>query len=241
MLRIRTLVVTPFEQNARIVVDEATGESLVLDPGGDLGALTAALQQSEASVRYVVLTHAHMDHGGKVQRLLEYLQHKGNSSVKLVAHEAERTMRRHLTEQPAMFGFMSAEYDNVGEPDILAVDGMTLALGAQAAVLFHTPGHSPGHIVLYFERTPYVMEETEWQPEEMGEAPLLFAGDVLFAGSIGRTDLPGGNMDQLLGSIEQKLLPLPDDTIVLSGHGPNTTIGQEKKNNPFLKLRSGQR
>ncbi len=235
MLRVRTLAVTIFEQNARILIDEKTGNSAIIDPGGDLGRISAAIEGLETGVRYIVLTHAHLDHGGKVDSLLYYLHTKGNTQVELVAHEEEKEMRCSLEKQAGLFGLELGDYENVPEPQLLAQDGMTLDLGGLKFQMLHTPGHSPGHISLFFSATPYLLEHTLWEDEVKGEGPLAFVGDVLFAGSIGRTDLPGGDYETLMKSIRNKLLCLPDETIVLSGHGPNTTIEREKRINPFLK------
>ena len=208
---------------------------MVLDPGGDLGQLCQSLQGYELGVNYIVLTHAHLDHGGKVKSLLDYLAAKGNKQVKLLAHCEEEEMRSSLVNQAMMFQLDSSDYEDVPEPDVLAKDGMLLALGELSFKVLHTPGHSPGHISLYFEPAEYLLEHTAWEKDIKGEGPLVFVGDVLFAGSVGRTDLPGGSYEVLMHSIKSKLLSLPEHTVVLPGHGPNTTVEREKKTNPFLR------
>jgi hydroxyacylglutathione hydrolase len=235
VLRVKTVVVTPFEQNCRILRDEAALSVAVVDPGGDFGELTSALGKHADEVRYVILTHAHMDHGGSVAKLLAYLENHGDHEVRLVAHPNEKQMRGAISQQGTMFGLSTRDYLNVPEPNVSADDGMVLEVGTAKATILFTPGHSPGHIVIYFASCSYVLEETAYEDEQKGEGPLLFAGDVLFAGSVGRTDLPGGDHETLLRSIKEKLFSLPDNTIVLSGHGPNTTIGKEKATNPFLR------
>lgn len=217
------------------MTDDATGAQAVIDPGGGVKDIIAALGGSASRLDFVFLTHAHMDHGGKVEELLSRAQLDGRARPKLVAHVAETRMRAGLREQPLFFGLSAGEFDTVPEPDIYAEDAMVLTLGSVPLQLFHAPGHSPGHIVLYFPACDYLLERTDWDDEERGSGPLLFAGDVLFAGSVGRTDLPGGDSAELTRSIREKIFVLPAETIVLSGHGPNTTIGREKKTNPFVR------
>lgn len=235
MLRVKTVCVTAFEQNARIIIDQQSGACAVVDPGGDLREIVAGLGPALARLDYVFLTHAHIDHGGKVGRLLELVEQDTGHRPKFVAHREEALMRTGLSEQGRFFGIGAGDFDSVPEPDLFAEDGMELRLGEKTLRIFHTPGHSPGHIVIYFPVCQFTLEAGEWDDELVGEGPLLIAGDVLFAGSVGRTDLPGGDAQTLLKSIREKVFCLPDETIVLPGHGPNTTVEREKRLNPFLR------
>lgn len=181
------------------------GEALVIDPGEGTDELLAAL--SGIRVTTIVNTHCHLDHSG------------GNGAVKaatgapLAIHEADLPLLRGLPQQGMMFG---VPCEPSPEPDRFIEEGDVLRVGSVEFRVVHVPGHAPGHIALIADGVALV-------------------GDVLFAGSIGRTDLPGGNTAQLIDSIRTKLLTLPDDTRVYSGHGPQTTIGEERRYNPFLR------
>ncbi len=216
---IRTVVVTPFSQNARICVDEKTREALVIDPGGDVEKLLAALtyQDEPLQVRAVFLTHAHIDHAGGVEALRRALEKRG-PKPELLAHPGERELRAHVSASALMFGLDPADYENAPEPDRYVNEGDEILVGTTAGKLLFTPGHSPGHLSLYF-------------PEDK----VLIAGDVIFQGSIGRTDLPGGNHETLLRSVREKIFTLPEDVKILCGHGPDTTVGHEKRTNPFFR------
>ncbi len=219
-MQIKTLVVTPFQQNCRILFDNQSGSAAVIDPGGDIDQIIAALDELEARTESIVLTHAHIDHAGGVASLESALKSRG-LSPKLYAHKLEREMRASIGAQAQMFGLPPSQYQNAREPDVYFDDGDKFELGSVQAKVLFTPGHAPGHVSLYF-------------PDIEGSA-VLIAGDTLFAGSIGRTDLPGGDFDTLAKSIRDKLYTLPEDTRVLSGHGPDTTIGEEKHHNPFVR------
>jgi hydroxyacylglutathione hydrolase len=195
--------VTPFLVNCYVLKDG--GEAIVVDPGEGTPRLLSCLK--DVRVRTVVNTHGHGDHCG------------GNAAVvaatgaELTCHEADLPLLRSIEAQGQMFG---VHFPPSPDPDRFLGDGDVLRVGASTLQVRHTPGHSPGHIVL------------------MGEG-FVFCGDVLFRGAIGRTDLPGGDYDQLLESIRTVLLPLPDETTVYCGHGPSTTIGDERRTNPFLQ------
>lgn len=193
---------------------------MVVDPGGGIDEILAAVGGADAEVEAVLLTHAHIDHAGGVAELLERFERAGKRPP-LMAHAAEREMRATISRQAAFFGLSPDEYRDCPEPDRYLEDGDTIAFGDLTLEVLFTPGHSPGHVALHYT------EESQ---------SVVLAGDTLFNGSIGRTDLPGGDHETLIQSIESKLLVLPEDTLVLPGHGPDTTIGAEKRNNPFLRL-----
>ena len=224
MLNIRTTVVTEFRQNCRLLIDDTTQKSVVVDPGGDVSLITQMINDSHSTLESIVLTHSHIDHAAGVAGLL-----RETGDLPLIGNRNGEHMRSRLSDQAMMFGLNPAEFENCPEPTEFFEDGDTLTIGNLKAAALFTPGHSPDHLAFFFERTPWIIDG------ETGESPVLIAGDALFQGSIGRTDLPGGNHAQLIQSIQEKLLVLPADTIVLPGHGPATTIGIEKRSNPFLQ------
>lgn len=180
------------------------GETMVIDPGEAAPELKAAI--AGQNVTMIFNTHCHCDHSGGNAELMKL------TGAPLVAHEADLPLLRSISQQGMLFGVpVPASPD----PNRFINEGDTVELGGAQLKVYHTPGHAPGHVVL------------------VGDG-FVIAGDTLFAGSIGRTDLPGGNYNQLIRSIKEKLLVLPDDTVVYSGHGPATTIGEERRNNPFL-------
>lgn len=193
--------------NCFILGCEDTREAVVIDPGDDADQILMILAREKLTVKYLINTHGHFDHVGANRRMKEV------TGAKLAIHPDDVPMLSELSRSAASFG-LSAE--NSPEPDLLLHDKDTVRFGNITLTVIHTPGHSRGGIALY---TP----------------GHLFAGDTLFAGSIGRTDLPGGDYDTLIASIKQKLLVLPDDTVVYTGHGPETTIADEKRMNPFLR------
>jgi hydroxyacylglutathione hydrolase len=211
MLDITTIPVTAFGQNCRIVGCPTTKQAVIVDPGGDAERIIQRFAKSGYSCVGIWLTHSHLDHCGAVKPLLERF------SVPLVAHPVEEGMRAHVEQIAAMYGLPSSDFMNCPEPTKIVRGGETLPLGENVAEVLFVPGHSPGHVAFYFRN----------------DATLL-SGDCLFEGSIGRTDLPGGNHAQLIASIRESILTLPDDTKVLSGHGPDTTVGAERETNPFL-------
>jgi len=211
MLDITTVPVTEFQQNARIVRCSETGEMVIVDPGGDVDQIVNVISQQEGRCVGIWLTHSHLDHCGGVAPLLE------RYDVPLVAHPDEREMRAHVSDIAAMYGLPAHQWPNCPEPTQVVYGGEVLTVGQHSARVLFTPGHSPGHVSFYFANDG-----------------LVLSGDTLFQGSIGRTDLPGGDHEQLLASIRRELLSLPAGTKVLSGHGPATTVSIERKSNPFL-------
>lgn len=216
---IEELTVTAFQQHTRIIGCETTRQAICIDPGDEAERIVETLERHNLNLQAIALTHAHLDHVGGVAALKKL---KPNAKINL--HKADEFMYTDLSEQPAWIGIPRSQWTALGfdfeEPppvDEYWTDGQTYDVGELRFKVLHCPGHTPGHVVLY-------------EPKER----KVFVGDVLFAGSIGRTDLPGGSTEQLLSSIKNKLLTLDDDVTVFSGHGPLTTIGEERLTNPFL-------
>jgi glyoxylase-like metal-dependent hydrolase (beta-lactamase superfamily II) len=208
-LAVETIVNGPFMENCFIAADAAGKQAIVIDPGDEEQHVLEAARALGVEVQLIVCTHAHIDHAGAVAPLKRLL------GAPFAIHPAERPYLAHLPRQASLFGLDPRE---VPEVDRELAGGDTLAVGALEARVLFTPGHSAGGCSLYFERER-----------------VVFVGDTLFAGSIGRTDLPGGSLAALLASIRERLLTLPDDVVVLSGHGPATDIGSERRSNPFLQ------
>ena len=236
MLLIRTIVVTPFMQNARILADSATKECTVVDPGGDAALLLSAIERDGFVPRQIFLTHSHIDHAGGVQALLRHWRSQ-DLRPSLIAHHAEAAMRTTLTQQAVMFGLSPSEYENVPEPDVFVDDGDMVHIGEITGKVLFTPGHSPGHVSLFFEscEVSHAAEMAPFRPLSLSPVHVLIGGDAIFSGSIGRTDLPGGNHRQLIRSIKEKILTLPPETHIMCGHGPDTTVEVEIATNPFLQ------
>ncbi len=203
---LETLQLGPVGTNAYIVGDEATHRAAVVDPGDEAPRVVAVLKRLGLSLEAIVATHAHFDHVGAVRPLVEATR------APFLLFEAELPVLQVAADRAALFGI---SIPSPPAPDRLLREGETLALGGGAFRVVHTPGHSPGHMCL------------------LGDG-IAFVGDVIFQGSIGRTDLPGGDYDTLLRSIATHLLPLPDATVLYNGHGPATTVGRERRTNPFL-------
>jgi hydroxyacylglutathione hydrolase len=202
--------VTPFQQNCTLLWCEATKRAVVIDPGGDLPEVERAITRAGVSVDKIWLTHGHVDHVAGAKDL------KTNLKVSIEGpHKDDLFLLKHVAETGRSYGMWNAS--NV-TPDRWLEEGDQVQIGELTFAVLHCPGHSPGSIV-YFN------------PVQR----LAIVGDVLFAGSIGRTDLPGGDYQQLIESIKDKLLPLGDDVAIISGHGPTSTIGHERATNPFLQ------
>lgn len=201
-MRILSFPTTPFVTNCFVLLEG--GEALVVDPGEVTPALLKGIDGHRVCA--VVNTHCHCDHCGGNAAVI------ARSGAELLCHEADLPLLRTIRQQGEAFGVACSPSP---EPDRFLSDGDSLSVGGEPLRVLHTPGHSPGHIVL------------------AGDG-FVISGDTVFAGSIGRTDLPGGDYHQLLDSIRTKLLPFPDETVVYCGHGPATTIGVERRHNPFL-------
>ena len=216
---IEELTVTAFQQHTRIVGCEKTRRAICIDPGDDSESIVQAIDDHGFELQAIACTHAHLDHIGGVASLK-----KLKPAAQILIHQADEWIYNGLPEQPAWIGIPRAQWKELGfsfeQPphvDEYFEDGQLYGVGELEFTIIHCPGHTPGHVVLFEAKERKV-----------------FVGDVLFAGSIGRTDLPGGSTEQLLDSIMNKLLPLGDDVTVYSGHGPLTTLGRERQTNPFL-------
>jgi hydroxyacylglutathione hydrolase len=208
--------VTPFEQNCSIIVCSKTNKAAVIDPGGDLPRIEAALAETGATLEKILITHGHIDHIGATTELAR----KAGVPVE-GPHEGDRNLLENLPQIAAGYGFPKAEAVN---PDRWLDDGDTVSVGELKFDVLHCPGHSPGSVVFAWRR----------EGADKDKQGLAIVGDVLFRGSVGRTDLPGGSHETLISMIETKLFPLGDETAFLPGHGPMGTIGQERQTNPFL-------
>lgn len=210
MLRYQTLPVTPFQQNCSLVWCDATMKAAVIDPGGELDRLIDAAKALGVTLEQIWLTHAHIDHAGGTGELARRL------GLPIVGpHPGDQFWIDGLAQQSAMFGFPPAESF---VPTRWLDDGDTVTLGNETLSVRHCPGHTPGHVVFH-----------------SASAQRAFVGDVLFAGSIGRTDFPGGNHDQLIASITERLWPMGNDTVFIPGHGPESSFGQERRSNPYVR------
>ncbi len=203
--------VTPFQQNCTILFDDETKQGVVVDPGGDVPTILQVIQENGIALTEIWLTHGHIDHAGGADELREAL------GIRVIGpHEADLPLLQRLETQAEKFGVKMAARNVV--PDRWLNEGDTVSFGDHVFEIFHCPGHAPGHVI-YYNRA-------------QGFAHL---GDVLFNGSIGRTDLPGGDHDTLLASIRDKVLPLGDEVGFICGHGPGSRIGDERRTNPFLR------
>lgn len=203
--------VTPFQQNCTIFFDDETREGVVVDPGGDVSLIEQTVRENGLSIKEIWITHGHIDHAGGADELRQILK------VKVVGpHEADLPLLERLETQAQSFGVRMEARNLV--PDRWLSEGDTVSFGEHVFEVYHCPGHAPGHVI-FFNRA-------------QGFAHL---GDVLFNGSVGRTDLPGGDHQTLLSSIRDKVLPLGDDVGFLCGHGPGGRIGEERRNNPYLQ------
>lgn len=202
---IKTLIVGALENNCFIIADDNTKEALVVDPGDEPDRILELITTNNFNVRYIVCTHAHFDHVGAISEIKE------KTGAKITIHRDELEIYKAARDQAAFWGY---ELDPLPEPDVFVSEGDKLEIGNLRFDILHTPGHSPGGICLY------------------GEG-ILITGDTLFAGSVGRTDFYGGDMERLKGSFK-RLISLTDEVRVFPGHGPESTIGKEKAGNLFL-------
>ncbi len=202
------LAVGPLQCNCSIVGDEATREAIVIDPGDDVDEIMDLIRRHRLTIKQIVITHAHIDHVGGAVKLRQL------TGAQVLLNQNDYALLKMLDVQAAWIGMRP--------PGPVAVDGTVkeadkIQVGRLTGTVLHTPGHTEGSVCLYF-------------PADK----MFFAGDTLFAGSIGRTDLPGGSFDKIMASLHGSVMSLPDDTIVIPGHGPLTTIGDERETNPFL-------
>jgi len=203
------LPVGPLQCNCSIIGDETSREAMVIDPGDDIADILAVIQKHNLNVKQIVITHAHIDHVGGAMKL------RAATGAPILLNQNDLALLKMLDLQAAWIGMASpgkVDIDHgIGELD-------KVQAGPLVAQVMHTPGHTEGSVCLYF-------------PAQQ----KLIAGDTLFAGSIGRTDLPGGSFEKIISSLHEKVLALPDETVVVPGHGPLTTIGEERESNPFLQ------
>jgi len=203
--------------NCLIIGDPKTHEAIVVDPGDEVERILGMLGRYKLKVKAIISTHAHIDHVGGLAKLHQY------TGAPVMMHGEDLPLYHGVEEQAAFLGVPTPELTQV---DHLLKEGDILTWGCFGAAVIHTPGHTPGSVSLFL-------------PQDCGKVklaqPQLFAGDTLFAGSIGRTDLWGGSMERIMESLTGKLMQLPEGTLVHPGHGPTTTIGEEKQSNPFLR------
>ena len=206
---LETFPVGPLHCNCTILGDEVTHEAVVVDPGDNIPEILSRLQKHGLTLRQIIVTHAHIDHVGGAALL------RKSTGAPVLMNQQDLGLLGMMEMQA---GWLGVPTPQVAPPDASAEDGLTIGLATLPAQVLHTPGHTPGSICLLFP-----------------DHHLLLAGDTLFAGSIGWTDLPGGDGQQILRSLRERLLVLPDSTHVVPGHGPETTIGEERQSNPFLQ------
>jgi len=203
---LRMLVVGPIQANCYVLGCERTKEAAVIDPGGDVDKILMTLAKDKLRCVYIINTHGHFDHTGDNKRLKEV------TGAKLVIHRADAPM---ILDQGSSGSLWGMEVEDSPPPDLYVEERDVITFGDISLQVLHTPGHSPGGISLVSDK-------------------MVFVGDTLFAGSIGRTDLPGGDYEELIRNVKEKIFPLGDDVLIYPGHGPKTTVGREKKSNPFF-------
>ncbi len=204
---IKNIVVGPLEVNCYIIGCEDTKEAAIIDPGDNADEIISIIEKEGLKPKFIINTHAHFDHIGGVKTIQDHFD------IDFFLHEDDLFLVDNANEQATAFGLKPISKPEVNK---YVNNGEKISLGNKSVTVIHTPGHSPGCVCYYLDNK-------------------VFVGDTLFANSIGRTDLPGGSYETLINSIKEKLYPLGDNTIVYPGHGPSTTIGNEKKHNPFLK------
>jgi len=205
---LETFPVGPLQCNCTILGDEETGEAIVIDPGEEIGRIQRRLSESGLKLKQILITHGHIDHVGGAVKL------KRLTGAPILMNQNDIAQLKIMDTQA---GWLGVDTPETALPDQDLADNLVVGLAQFPAQVIHTPGHTQGSVCLHF-----------------APLKLLVAGDTLFAGGIGRTDFPGGNSGQIIDSIATRLLSLPDETKVLPGHGPATTIGNERKSNPFL-------
>jgi glyoxylase-like metal-dependent hydrolase (beta-lactamase superfamily II) len=217
MTRLRGAIVpvTPFQQNCAILWDDDSKAGMVVDPGGDVDKILAAIDKTGANIEKIVLTHGHLDHAGGAAGLRDALQARSGGTIPIEGPDArDEFLLNGIAEQAAAYGFDAANVT----PDRWMREGDVLMLGPHRFDVLHCPGHTPGSLVFVSAASRFML-----------------VGDVLFQGSVGRTDFAYGDPDALIDAIKTKLLPLGDDMTFHCGHGPGSTIGAEKASNPFLQ------
>jgi hydroxyacylglutathione hydrolase len=203
--------VTPFQQNCTVLFDDDTKRGVIVDPGGDVDTILRAINENGFTIEAIWLTHGHLDHAGGAMELKEKL-----SGIEIIGpHRDDAPLLANIENQATRFGVPGTMHNCT--PDRFLIEGDVVNFGEHKFAVLHCPGHAPGHVVFYNE-----------------EARFAHVGDVLFNGSVGRTDLPGGDHATLIRSIKEKLLPLGDDIGFICGHGPGSRFGDERRNNPFL-------
>ena len=205
---LKTLIVGELETNCYILGDEKTREGIVIDPGGDFKLIEKALKELNLDIKYIVLTHGHGDHIGVLSELKKY------TGAQILIHKEDAEMLSNPEKNLSVFS-----YNPFSAPgaDRLLRDKDKIGIGKIKLEVLHTPGHTEGSISLFTDK-------------------IIFSGDLIFYGSVGRTDLPGGSYQRLLRSIQDKILDKTDDTVIYPGHGPATSVGEERRNNPFLNF-----
>jgi glyoxylase-like metal-dependent hydrolase (beta-lactamase superfamily II) len=206
---LEVLTVGPFQENCYILGDEGSGVGAIVDPGDEAARIAMAVEGTRLEIASIIVTHAHIDHVGAVATLVD------EYACPVLMHAEAEPMLKQLPTQAMMMGL---RFGKVPSVDRHVEDEEVLGVGDLRLRSLYTPGHAPGHLAFYAE-----------------DERLVLSGDALFAGSVGRVDLPGGSMEVLMRSIEERLLTLPDETAVYPGHGPRTTIGNERVANPFLQ------
>jgi hydroxyacylglutathione hydrolase len=201
--------VGPLQCNCTLLADEAAGEAIVIDPGDEITRIHKRITTLGLKLKQILITHAHIDHVGGALKL------KRLTGAPILLNENDLPLLRMMDEQAAWLGIASPE---VTPPDQTLTEGQQVGIAAYPATVIHTPGHTQGSVCLHFV-----------------SLKMVISGDTLFAGSIGRTDLPGGDYEQIIHSIQSRLLTMPDETRVVPGHGPPTAIGTERMSNPFLR------
>jgi glyoxylase-like metal-dependent hydrolase (beta-lactamase superfamily II) len=216
-LKIAVVTVTPLQQNCTLVTDTETGQTAVIDPGGEADRILSALQANQLDAVAIWLTHGHLDHAGGATELQEKLNARpDHAPVQIIGPDRQDEMLlRGIAEQAALYG-VSGMRDVT--PDRYLVEGDQVSVGPYVFDVLHCPGHTPGHVVFVNKQARFAQ-----------------LGDVLFRGSIGRTDFPYGDHAALIDAIKTKILPLGDDMRFVCGHGPNSTVGAERRTNPFLQ------